>query len=132
MSLLDDNLDSILNISDKDLLADICLKYFKKYGEHGMNRDSYDPGKYFGGCSEYKLTTKYLYKNKHKQYKEIINNPEKFILCTKYDFKRYEKRLLILNEIDLHKNNTIIPCWFYFKCGYSEYAFINKILNIMS
>ena len=136
MSLLDENLDSILNISDKDLLADICIKYFEKYGELGVSQPgSTTPVKYYACCSEFKLTSKYLYKNKYKQYKEIINNPEKFILCLKYNFDLKEKRLLILNKNDLNKNNTVSVCWFYFDCygdNRSEFATIDKILNIMS
>ena len=133
MSLLDDNL---CLVPGKDILAEMCLKYFIKYGELGI-KDEQALSYRANAFKTSNLTIKMLYKNKHKHYKEIIDNPEKYILCLHncYHNRRFEKRLKIMDENDLYKNNTVSPCWNDFSVrdnGCAKYMTIDKILNIMS
>lgn len=133
MSLLDDNLELV---PEKDILAEMCLKYFIEYGELGI-RDEQSSSYWTNAFRNSNLTIKMLYKNKHKHYKEIIDNPEKYILCLHncYHNGRFEKRLKIMDENDLHKNNTVSPCWkdFYARDvnHRAQYMTIDKILNKM-
>ena len=133
MSLLDDDLELV---PGKDILAEICLKYFIEYGEHGI-KDEKTSSYWTKAWIESSLTIEMLYKNKHKHYNEIINNPKKYILCIHrcYHKGRFERRLKIMDEDDLNKNNIISPCWedFYERddCDFPKYMTIDKILNKM-
>lgn len=133
MSLLDDNLELV---PGKDILAEMCLKYFIEYGELGYKDEQTSPY-WRKALRESNLTIKMLYKNKHKHYKEIVDNPKKYILCLHncYHHGRFEKRLKIMDENDLYKNYTISPCWDDFCArdvnGCAKYMTIDKILNKM-
>ena len=128
MSLLDDNLELV---PGKDILAEICLKYFIEYGELGYK------DKQSSSYWTIVPTIKMLYKNKHKHYKEIMDNPKKYILCVHhcYHHGRSEQRLRIMDENDLYKNNMVSPCWDDFSVkdanGCAKYITIDKILNKM-
>lgn len=130
MSLLDDNLELV---PGKDILAEICLKYFIEYGELGLGYKDKQSLSYWTSAP----TIKMLYKNKHKHYKEIMDNPGKYILCVHHCYHRgrSEKRLKIMDENDLYKNNTVSPCWDDFSVkdanGCAKYITIDKILNKM-
>ena len=133
MSLLDDNLELV---PGKDILAEMCLKYFIEYGEHGVKNEQ-TSSYWTKAWIESSLTIKMLYKNKYKHYKEIVDNPKKYILCIHrcYHNGTFEKRLKIMDENDLIKNNLISPCWddFYARDdrGSTKYMTIDKILNKM-
>jgi hypothetical protein len=134
MSLLDDNLELV---PGKDILAEICLKYFIEYGEHGI-KDEKTSSYWTKAWNESSLTIEMLYKNKHKHYNEIINNPKKYILCIHrcYHKGSFERRLKIMDEDDLNKNSVMHhPCWDDFDerddRGCTKYMTIDKILNKM-
>lgn len=133
MSLLDDNLDLV---PGADILAEMCLKYFIEYGELGLKDELFSLYR-TNELRKSNLTIKMLYKNKHKHYKEIMDNPKKYILCLHkcYSHGRFEKRLKIMDENDLRKNNTVSPCWDDFHArdanGCAKYMTIDKILNKM-
>ena len=125
MSLLDNNLDLV---SGKDILAEMCLKYFIEYGELGYKDEQSTS---YRALRKSNLTIKMLYKNKHKHYKEIMDNPEKYILCLHncYYHGRFEKRLKIMDENDLYKSYAS-PCWDNWGNN-ASYMTIDKMLNKM-
>ena len=69
MSLLDDDFD----VSDSDLLAKICLKYFEKYGYV-----KFDDGK-VSYAPTYSCDIDGFYH--HSEFTEIMKTPEKYGLC---------------------------------------------------
>ena len=132
MSLLDiDNLEST-NI-DQELLKYKCSKWVKNYSPHGIG---------VSVANEFTINTDKLYKNKYKQFKEIIENPSKYMLCSRTEYiyrnnlvssRTYHLRIYKEDEkmspgfSICYKSHDGLPSYYYY--SYENMVTIDRIIN---
>ena len=100
-SLLDiDNLEST-NIG-QELLKYKCSKWMENYSPYGMG---------FSVINDFTINTDKLYKNKYKQFKEIIENPSKYMLCSRTEYIYRDKFFVVSRtyHLRIYKEDEKIP-----------------------
>ena len=127
MSLLDiDNLDSLL--SDQSILKFKCSDWIKKYACFG------EGWKFDVHADNLTINTDKLFKNKSKQFGEIVNDPSEYILyhCVKFNGGT------CICHLRIYEANEPVPASFYacYKSqngepSYSHYnvVTIDRIIN---
>lgn len=123
MSLLDiDNLDSLC--SDQSILKSKCLNWIKKYACFG------EGWQFDIHTNNLTINTDKLFKNKSKQFSEIMNDPSEYILYNRVKFDRDT----CICQLRIYEANEHVPASFYacYKSRNGELSYSYSYKNVVT